>query len=234
MVYCFALKISLPSTSTESTIPMMTASTGASLRWGARRAELPWQNITISPMPAPTLSTAMMVLAPGRNLVGSFSSTSCGRTRSSLRPLMEGSFLVATTEPSTRARNIFVISCWLLAIGYWLLAIHFVQRAIPITTRLLRHWFPGQHSFDVRMGACDDVDTYQVALHGFDGLGAGVGGGFDRSDVADDDSGDQGVADLGHGAEQFDIGGFEHGVGALDEGDQSAGFKESDSLMRHS
>src|SRR6266850_2277822 len=103
-----------------------------------------------------------------------------------------------------------------------------------ITTRLLRYWFPGQHGFDVRVGARDDVDTYQVALHGFDGLGASVGGGFDRSDVADDDSGDQGVADLGHGSEQFDIGGFEHGVGALDEGDQSAGFKESDSLMRHS
>src|ERR1051325_4577390 len=88
---------------------MMTASTGQSFRLGASRAELPWQNNTISPTPAPTLSTATIVFTPGRNLVGSFSSTSWGRTNSSLRPSMDGSFFVATTEPSTLARNIVSI-----------------------------------------------------------------------------------------------------------------------------
>src|SRR5205809_4621351 len=87
---------------------MMTASTGASLKPAASRALLPWQKITSSPTPAPTLSTATMVFTPGRNLVGSFSSTSCGRNRSSLRPFMLASFLVETTEPSTRAKNMFV------------------------------------------------------------------------------------------------------------------------------
>ena len=40
--------------------------------------------MTNSPMPAPTLSTATIVLTPGRNFVGSFSSTSCGRTQQQL------------------------------------------------------------------------------------------------------------------------------------------------------
>ncbi len=36
----------------------------------ACRAELPWQNSTRSPLPAPSASTATMVLAPGAELRG--------------------------------------------------------------------------------------------------------------------------------------------------------------------
>src|SRR2546426_8199749 len=91
-------------------MPRVSASTGASRKPAASRALLPWQKITSSPTPAPTLSTATIVFTPGRNRDGSFSSTSCGRNRTSLRPLMLASFLVATTEPSTRAKNTNVIS----------------------------------------------------------------------------------------------------------------------------
>ena len=80
------------------------------------------------------------------------------------------------------------------------------------------------------MRARDDVDADQLAFDGFDGLGAGVGGSFNRGHVADNDRRDQRVADLSHGAGQFDVRGFEHGVGALDKGDHAASFNESDSL----
>src|SRR4051812_4019090 len=183
---------------------MITASTGASLRLGARRAELPWQNMTSSPMPAPTLSTAMIVFIPGRNLVGSLSSTSCGRTKRSFRPPMDGSFLVATTEPSTRARN--------MLFGDRFLRQHCVHVAVR----------PGGH-----------MNADQLALDCLDGLRAGIGRSFDCGDVADNDRSDEGIANLGHGAGQLDVGRFEHRVGALDEGDQTAGFDKSNCLMRH-
>jgi hypothetical protein len=79
----------------------------------------------------------------------------------------------------------------------------------------------------------DDVDAGQLAFDGFHGLRAGIRGGFDSGDIADDDRCDQGVADLDHRPDEFDIRGFEHGIGALDKGDQSAGFKKSNGL-RHS
>ena len=41
------------------------------------------------------------------------------------------------------------------------------------------------------------------------------------------------VADLGHRAGEFDVRGLEHGVGALDEGDESARFNQSNCLMSH-
>ena len=66
-----------------------------------------------------------------------------------------------------------------------------------------------------------------------DSVGAGVGGGLDGGDVADDDGGDEGVADLGHGAGELDVRGLEHRVRALDEGHESARFNESNGL-RHS
>src|SRR5947209_296448 len=133
---------------------MITASTGASFKLGASRAELPWQNITNSPTPAPTLSTAIMVFAPARNFEGSLSSTNCGRTSSSLRPLMEGSFLVATTEPSTRARN--------MGRGAWcVVRVGERRRSLQLTRSGLllfrgRRFF-GQHRFHFRVGAGDDV-----------------------------------------------------------------------------
>ena len=45
--------------------------------------------------------------------------------------------------------------------------------------------------------------------------------------------GDEGVADLGHRADEFDVRGLEHGVRPLDEGDEAAGFNHSNCL-RHS
>src|SRR5688572_14065423 len=186
-------------------MPMITASTGASLRFGARRAELPWQNITISPSPAPTLSTATIVFTPGRNFVGSFSSTNCGRSSSSLRPPMEGSFLVATTEPSTRARHI-----------------------LPRRLRTLR-----QHGFHVAVRTRNHVHADQFALDRLDRLRAGVGRGFHRGDIADYYRSHERVADLHHGPGQFHVGGLEHGVGAFHERDQAARFDHSYCLMCH-
>ena len=88
-----------------------------------------------------------------------------------------------------------------------------------------------QHRFHVRVRTGDDVHADDFALDGFDGLGAGVGGGLDGGDVADDDGGDEGVADLGHRADEFDVRGLEHGVRALDEGDEAAGFNQSNCLL---
>ena len=80
------------------------------------------------------------------------------------------------------------------------------------------------------MGTCDNVDADQIAFDGFDGLGACVGSCFDGSDITHDHSGDERVTHLRHGTGQFDVGGFQHGIGPLDEGDQAAGFNKSDSL----
>jgi hypothetical protein len=83
------------------------------------------------------------------------------------------------------------------------------------------------------MRAGDDVHADEFAFDGLDGLGTGVSGGFDRRDIADNDRGDQGIANLSHRAGEFDVRGFEHGVGALDESNEAARFNESNSLMRH-
>src|SRR6185503_15780250 len=203
-------------------MPIITASTGASLRFGARRAELPWQNSTNSPMPAPTLSTATIVFVPARNLDGSLSSTNCGRSNNSLRPLMDGSFLVETTAPSTRARNI--------VIGL------FSARTVSAMQgqrdggggRSLAGRFLRQNCTDVFVRARDDMNADQVAFDGFDSLGAGIGRGFNGRNITDDDRGDEGIANLGHGTDQFDIRRFQHRVRALDERDEAAGFNKSD------
>src|SRR5690242_1383490 len=97
----------------------------------------------------------------------------------------------------------------------------------PQHTHLLRDWFLRQNGLHIGMGAGDDMYADDFAFDRLDGLGAGVGGSFDRGDIANDNRRDQGVADLGHGADEFDIRGFEHGIGALDESNQSAGFNES-------
>lgn len=83
------------------------------------------------------------------------------------------------------------------------------------------------------MRAGNDVHADQFAFDRLDGLGAGVGGGLDRCDIANNNRGNQGVADLSHRAGQFHVGGFEHGVSALDEGDEAARFNESNSLGSH-
>src|SRR5688500_10562975 len=104
-------------------------------------------------MPAPTTSTATMVFDPGRKRLGSLSSTSCGRNRSSLRPRMLASFFVDTTEPSTLARNM-------------------ISRQPSLLLR--------QHRADVVVGPRDHVHADQLSLDIADGLRAGVGRGLDR------------------------------------------------------
>ena len=93
--------------------------------------------------------------------------------------------------------------------------------------------FARQDGFDLGVRPGDDMHADQFAFVGFDGLGAGIGRGLNCRDIADDNSSDEGVADLLHGAGQFDIGGLEHGVGAFDQGDQPARFQKSDCLMWH-
>lgn len=73
-----------------------------------------------------------------------------------------------------------------------------------------------------------DADDF---TDGAGGGGASIGGGLDGGDVARDDCGDEGIADLLHGAYQLNIGGFEHGVCAINEGDKAAGFEESDCFL---
>src|ERR1017187_7687437 len=92
----------MPSTSTESTMPTMTASTGASLVVGVRRAELPCVKSTHSTTPAPTLSTATTELPEICSLP---SLLTYGWISRSFIPRNLSSFCVATTLPITFAIN---------------------------------------------------------------------------------------------------------------------------------
>src|SRR6266487_1354849 len=83
------------------------------------------------------------------------------------------------------------------------------------------------------MGAGDDVNAHEVAFHGLDGLGAGVGRGLYGGDVADHRGGDEGVADLDHRTDQFHVRRLEHRVGRFDQRDEAAGFNESYCLLGH-
>src|SRR5262245_27233623 len=230
-----------------------------------------------------------MVFVPGRNFVGSLSSTSCGRSSRNLRPFMLASFLVETTDPSTFARNIYHLLAGphprspalrrstppsprapihyslagphprspalrrskthspRAAIHYSLAgphprspalrrskthspraAIHYslagphprspaLRRSKTHSPRAAIHYslagphprspalrrskthFPRadhlfllrQHGVHVVVRPRDDVDADELALHSLDRLGAGVGGGLDRSDVAYHDGRDQ-------------------------------------------
>ena len=60
--------------------------------------------------------------------------------------------------------------------------------------------FLRQHLLHIAVRARDDMHADEFAFHGLDGLGAGIGGGLDGGDVADDHGGDQRVADLGQRA----------------------------------
>jgi len=68
---------------------------------------------------------------------------------------------------------------------------------------------------------------------GGSGGGAAVDGGLDGGDIASDNGIAQGVADLFHRAEKFDVSGFEHRVNAYDEAGEAAGFEESYCLFGH-
>jgi hypothetical protein len=78
---------------------------------------------------------------------------------------MAGSFLVATTEPMTRAMN---MSVSLRPVGGYFFA--------GVARRL------GQNEGDVVVRARDDLHADDFADRA-GGLGAGVGGGFDGGDV---------------------------------------------------
>ena len=80
------------------------------------------------------------------------------------------------------------------------------------------------------MRAGDDADAHDLAERLRCDL-AGFGCGLDGSDVSGHDGRDHGVADLGHGADEFDVGGFQHRVRRLDEGDKAAGFNKSECLL---
>src|SRR4051812_14423872 len=100
-----AEKIVLFSTLTVSTMPMMVASTGNFSVSGVRRALEPCTISTISPWPAPTVSTTTNdrpVLTRRSRVAGS---TRSGSTSSSRWPVIDGTFLVATTVPGTPATN---------------------------------------------------------------------------------------------------------------------------------
>src|SRR5208283_5402474 len=98
----YGFSSTLPSTSTVSTMPTMTASTGASFVAGVRRAELPCVNSTHSPIPAPTLSTATTELP---EISSRPSRLMYGWTRSSFIPRNFSFFCVETTLPITFAIN---------------------------------------------------------------------------------------------------------------------------------
>src|SRR5947209_7065273 len=86
-------------------MPMIVASTGSFSVSGVRRALEPCTISTISPWPAPTVSTTTNVLPVGTRRARSAGSTRSGSTVSNLRPIIEATFCVATTLPVTRARN---------------------------------------------------------------------------------------------------------------------------------
>src|SRR5437879_5774553 len=84
---------------------MMVASTGSFSVSGVRRALEPWTIRTISPWPAPTVSTTTNVRPVVTRRLRAAGSTRIGSTVNSLRPIKEATFWVATTLPVTLARN---------------------------------------------------------------------------------------------------------------------------------
>src|SRR5438132_1419257 len=87
-------------------MPTMTASTGIFSVWGVMRALEPWTIRTISPCPAPTVSTTTKVRPTGMRRSRPSGSTRSGSTVSSLWPVIEATFWVDTTLPVTLASNI--------------------------------------------------------------------------------------------------------------------------------
>ena len=85
---------------------MAACSTTATGRGEATTRRQPWPSgvLTAGSPAGGSASTAPTGLLGAAN-AGSASSTSIGRRRSSLRPRMASSFLVETTAPMTRARN---------------------------------------------------------------------------------------------------------------------------------
>src|SRR5262245_17140473 len=86
-------------------MPTMAASTGSFSVSGVMRALEPCTISTISPWPAPTVSTTTNVRPVFTSRSRWAGSTRSGSTVSSLCPVIEATFCVATTLPVTRARN---------------------------------------------------------------------------------------------------------------------------------
>src|SRR5262249_29909930 len=101
-----AEKIVLFSTLTVSTIPTMVQSTGSFSVSGVRRALEPWTISTVSPWPAPTVSTTTKLRPVPTSRSRAAGSTRNGSTINSLCPVIDRTFCVATTLPVTTARNI--------------------------------------------------------------------------------------------------------------------------------
>ena len=87
-------------------MPMMVASTGNFSVSGVRRALEPCTISTVSPSPAPTVSTTTNVRPVLTRRSFWAGSTRSGSTVSNLRPVNDASFCVATTLPVTLAMNI--------------------------------------------------------------------------------------------------------------------------------
>src|SRR5579884_2570697 len=92
-------------------MPMMVASTGSFSVSGVSRALEPWTIKTISPCPAPTVSTTTKLRPVPTSRSRSFGSTRSGSTISSLRPVIDATFCVATTLPVTLAMNMGTLAC---------------------------------------------------------------------------------------------------------------------------
>src|SRR6056297_2212395 len=101
----FFSRICLSSTCIVSTMPMTTASIGKSFVSGVKRALLPWVIKTKSFSPAPIVSTAMNVRPVVTSDLRFSGSKRYGSTTSSLWPVIEATFCVATTDPVTLAMN---------------------------------------------------------------------------------------------------------------------------------
>src|SRR5262245_45151698 len=86
-------------------MPTMAASTGSFSVSGVMRALEPCTINTISPWPAPTVSTTTNVRPVLTRRSRCAGSTRSGSTVSSLRPVIDATFWVATTLPVTLARN---------------------------------------------------------------------------------------------------------------------------------
>lgn len=60
----------------------------------------------------------------------------------------------------------------------------------------------------------------------FRGSGTGINSGFDAANIPFGEDGDVSTTDL-HGADDFNISGFNHGIGSFDATDISTGFYHS-------
>src|SRR6266545_3951026 len=144
-------------------------------------------------------------------------------------------------EPPLAAAPTFCITCWTMRSSnfssmfihslplYWLMVCYRLSTIFAYESLGL-----GQQKLGVGVRSRDDMDRDDLA-HALGGGGAGVGGGFHRTHIASHHHGDETRADLLH-ADQRDVGGFDHGVGGLDDCHQPFGLDQAQSFtlrIRH-